>query len=90
MCDRLTRLAPSERVGFFAKFLCVALPFIHPSNCLPACLPSSLINIIRSFSQSNHRILYLLFISIADLPSSIYSPSLAHYRQTGGRAGEQA
>ena len=31
--------ACTKRVGFFAKFLGVALPFIHPSVvCLPACL----------------------------------------------------
>ena len=90
-CDvRSARSACTKRAGGFLCQIPLRRSSLYSSLQLPVCLPSSLISIIRSFSQSNHRILYLLFISIADLPSSIHPPSLAHCRQAGGRAGEQA
>ena len=87
-CDVRSSLhQPSgKRAGGFLCQIPLRRSSLYSSFQLPACLPSSLINIIRSFSQSNHRILYLLFISIADLPSSIHSPSLAHCRQAGRQA----
>ena len=101
-----SRVGRSTRwLGWFGMhkaggFLC-QIPWrrasLYSSIRLPVCPPARLINIIRSFSQSNHRILYLLFISVADLPSSftcisplpsLFSPHrVAHYRQAGRRAG---
>ena len=87
--------ACTKRVGFFAKFLGVALPFIHPSDCLSARPPAS--STSSALSPNPIIVFSICFLSpwpISLPPSHAYPPSplsSLHIASptTGRRAGAE-